>query len=126
MCYHRAQTRPECANIFALDSNDLEAMSLQGSGEIVALEIFRRVPCNGDVIVINQQLHIEPLGNCKASSLGVVAFLLGPIRAQAEDGFVSICQGDTIHEWPKGSEYMRPKLEFYKRTTYVPDAQRKT
>lgn len=43
---------PERVNVFTLNLDDLQTMTLERLLQLVALEVFRRVASNGDIIVI--------------------------------------------------------------------------
>ena len=76
------------------------AADLEGLLDIVALEVLRGVAGDGDVVVVDHQLHVDVTGSSKARGLGVVALLLRTIRAQAPRNLVRVGHGHTIHHRP--------------------------
>ena len=98
------QTAPERIDVLSLDGHNLEAVTFESLGEIVSLEVFRGVTSDGNVIVVNEEFDVEVLSNRQPSSLCVVTLLLRSIRAQAEDDFVAVGQGDTINHGPHVSK----------------------
>ena len=52
------EASPELINILALDGDDLQAVAGKRLGQVVALEVLRRVASNGDVVVVNDELDI--------------------------------------------------------------------
>lgn len=74
-----ADGTPQGVYIFSLNSDYLQSMSFKGLGQVVTLEIFRRMSRNGNVVVINEQLDIESLSDSKTGGFRVVAFLLRPV-----------------------------------------------
>ena len=79
-------------------------MTLEGLGEIVSLEVVGRVAGDGNIIVIDDEFDVEVLSDCQSSSLSVVALLLRSIRSQAEDGLVTVGQGNTVNHRPHVSK----------------------
>lgn len=123
-----ADSAPESINILALHGKHLETMAFQRFRKIIPLKIFRGMPGDSDVIIIDKQLHVEILRDSEPGCLSVVSFLLRPIGAQAEHGLVTVGERDTVHERPtpyksSGDELC---LVMYRRTTYVPDALKRT
>jgi hypothetical protein len=55
---------------------------------------------NGDIVVVNQQLHIDVVSHRKPGRFSIIAFLLGAIGPQAEHGFARVSQGHTIDVGP--------------------------
>jgi hypothetical protein len=56
------------------------------------------------VVVVDQQLHVEPVGHRKAGRLGVIPLLLGAVGAQAHQHPIGIRQGQAVHERPEVAE----------------------
>ena len=71
---------PEGINVLTVHGNDLEAVTLKGLGAVVALEVLRRVASNGNVVVVDDKLHIQTLRDRQPGSLGIVSFLQSPGR----------------------------------------------
>ena len=86
-------------------------MSSKRLVEVVALEVLRRVSCDSDVVIIQDQLHVEILGDCQSGSLSVISFLLGTIRPQHKDDLVLIGKRDTIDERPHVTQTARRELD---------------
>lgn len=82
-------------------------MALKCTSNVETLEVLGRVPSDGDVIVVDDDLYVQLLGNSEAGSLGVVALLLRAIGAEAKDYFVSVCHGDAVHHCPHVAEAAR-------------------
>ena len=74
------ETTPEGIDVLSLDSHDLEAMTRESLGEIVSLEVHRRMASNGNIIVVDEEFDVEVLSDCQPSSLCIVTLLLGSIR----------------------------------------------
>jgi hypothetical protein len=55
---------------------------------------------NGDIVVVNQQLHIDVVGHGETGRFSIVAFLLGTVGTEAENGFARVCQGHTVDVGP--------------------------
>jgi len=79
-------------------------MTLESLGEIVSLEVFRRVTGNGNVIVVDEKFDVEILSDCKPSGLRVVTLLLRSIGTQAKNGLVAVGQCNTINHGPHVSK----------------------
>jgi len=94
------QTSPEGINVLPLDGHNLKAMTLESLGEIVSLEVLRRMTGNGNVVVVDEEFYVEILSDCKPSGLCVVTFLLRSIGTQAKDDLVTIGQSDTVNHGP--------------------------
>ena len=92
---------PESINIFALYGEDLEAVTLEGLADFVALEILGGMTSNGYVVIVDKELYVEALRDSETSSFCVVSFLLRTIRTQTEDGLVLVRYGDTVDERPR-------------------------
>ena len=107
---------PECVYVLALNRNDLETMSGERLGDLVAFEIFRWVSSDGDIVVINDEFHIQFLGNCEASRLSVVSLLLGAIGAKTEDILVAISKRDAVNHRPHVSETARREFDTWRKT----------
>jgi hypothetical protein len=98
------ETSPESIDVLSLNCHDFEAVTLKSLGEIISLEVFRRVACNSDVIVIDEDFDVEVLSDSQPSSLCVVALLLRSIRTQTEDGLFTVSKGDAINHGPHVSK----------------------
>ena len=59
---------------------------------------------DGDVVVVDHQLHGQAVGHGETGRLGVVPLLLGPVGAQAEQGAAGVGQGHPVHEGPQVAE----------------------
>lgn len=70
-----AKSSPESIDVFAIHSHDLEAVTLEGLGNLVALKVLGRVTGDGDIVVVDDQLHVQALRDCETGGLGVVSFL---------------------------------------------------
>lgn len=79
-------------------------MSLEGLGDIVSLEVLGGVSSYSDIVVIDDKLDVETLGDRQSGRLRVISFLLGAIGAQTEDGFVLVGKCDTIDKGPASGE----------------------
>lgn len=101
MCYDSADTAPQLIEVLALHSDDFQSVAGQSLGDVVSREVLRWVSGDSYVIVIDEELDVQALRNSKPGSLGVVAFLLRAVGAQAEDGLVAIGEGDTVDERPR-------------------------
>jgi hypothetical protein len=55
---------------------------------------------DGDVIVIDDELDVQAFCNRESRSFGVVAFLLGTVRAETEDGLIAVGEGYTVDHRP--------------------------
>lgn len=55
---------------------------------------------DSDVIVINDELDVQTLRNRKSGSFGVIAFLLRTIRAETEDGLITVGEGYAVDQCP--------------------------
>jgi len=98
------ETGPEGIDVLSLDSHDLEAVTLESLGEIVSLEIFGRVTGDGDIVVVDDEFDVEVLSDCQPSGLCIVTLLLRSVGTQAEDGFVTVGQGNTVNHGPHVSK----------------------
>ena len=98
------ETSPEGIDVLPLDSDDLEAMTLESLGKIVSLEVVGGVTSDGNVIIVDEEFDVEVLSDCQPSSLCVVTLLLRPIRTQTEEYFVAVGQGDTVDHGPHVSK----------------------
>jgi hypothetical protein len=107
---------PESINVFTLNGNDLETVTLEGLVELVALQVFGGVSRNGDVIVIKEKLNIQVLGDGKTSSLRIVTLLLGSIRAEQEHSLVLISHSDTVDKRPHMAEATRGEFHARRKT----------
>lgn len=105
------ETGPESVDVLSLNCHNFEAVALKSLGEIVSLEVLRRVTGNGDVIVVDEEFDVEVLSDCQSSSLRVVALLLRSIRTQTEDGLVTVGQGDAINHGPHVSKAAGGELD---------------
>lgn len=91
---------PESIDILTINSNDLQAMALERLLDIESFEVLGRMTRNSNIIVINQDLDVQVLGNGQACSFSIVAFLLGAIRAEAENGLISVGEGNSVDHGP--------------------------
>ena len=87
-----------------MDSYDLEAVTLEGLGEIVSFEVVGRVTGDGNVVVVDDEFDVEVLSDCQPSGLCVVTLLLRSVGTQAEDDFVTVGQGNTVNHGPHVSK----------------------
>jgi len=94
-----------------LDSHDFETVTLKSLGEIVSLEVFRRVTGDGDVVVVNEDFDIEILSDREPSGFRVVTLLLRSVRTQAEDDLVTVGQGDAVNHRPHVSKTARGEFD---------------
>ena len=102
---------PECVDVFALNRNDFEAVAGERLGQLVTFEILGRVSSNGDIVVINEELHIQALRNRQTSRLSVVSLLLRAIGAKTENSLVAIGKCYAVDHWPHVSEAARGKFD---------------
>ena len=75
-----AHSTPKGIDVLTIHGNDLETVALKGLGNIVALEVLRRVASDGDIVVVDDKLHVETLRDRQPGSLGIVSFLQSPGR----------------------------------------------
>jgi hypothetical protein len=87
-----------------LDSDHLKTVAGERLFKVIAFQVFGWMPCDGDIIVIDDDFYVQVLRNGQASRLGVVAFLLRTIGAKTEDSLVTIGKGDAIDHGPQMSE----------------------
>ena len=107
---------PESIDIFALNSNYLKTVAGERLGDLIAFEILGRVSGNGDIVVINDELHIQALRNCQASRLGIISFLLRAVRTKTENSFVAIGERDAVDHGPHVSEATRGEFDTWRKT----------
>lgn len=100
MIYSGAYTSPQRIEIFPLDRENFESVPFECFRYIVSFQVFRRVPSNCDVIVVDKNLDVESLGNCEPCSFSIVTFLLRSIRAKTENGLVAVSERDTVDKRP--------------------------
>jgi hypothetical protein len=101
---HVHETGPEGIDVLSLNGYDLQAVTPKGLSEIVSLEVFRRMSGNSDVVIVDEELNVEILGDSEPSSFCVVALLLRSIGTQAEDSFVTVGQSNPVNHRPHVSE----------------------
>ena len=75
-----AHSTPKGINVLTIHGNDLETVTLKGLGDIVALAVLRRVARDGNIVVVDDKLHIQTLRDSQPGSLGIVSFLQSPGR----------------------------------------------
>ena len=73
-----AKASPESVNVLAIDGDDLQTVYGQRLADLVALQVLRGVAGDGDVVIVDDQLHVEVLCDGETRRLGVVAFLSSP------------------------------------------------
>ena len=74
--------------------------NLEGLLDVVALEVIGRVAGNGDVVIVNHELHVEVASRREARRLRVIALLLRSVRAQAPCDLVGIRHRHSVHHRP--------------------------
>lgn len=105
---HRAIQR---VDVLALGADNVEAVAFQGSGDVKALQVLRRVSGDRDIVVVNEQLDVEVPGHSNACSLGVVSFLLGTIGTQHDDVLILVGHRDTVDHGPHVTETTGAELD---------------
>jgi hypothetical protein len=98
--YSGAYTTPQRIEILPLDSENFESVPFECFRYTVSFQVFRRVPSNCDIIVVNEKFDVESLGNCEPSRFSIVAFLLRTIRAKAENSLVTVSERNTVDKRP--------------------------
>jgi hypothetical protein len=116
VCDHFCKCSPKSIDIFTLDSDHLEAMAEKGLLHLIAFQIVGWVPSDGDVVVVDDDLHVKILCNRESSRLCVVAFLLRAIGTKTEDGLVAVGKCDTIDQGPHMSEAPRREFDTWRET----------
>lgn len=109
---------PEGVDVFTLYSEDLETMSLERLLQFVSLEIIGGMACDGDVVVINQELNVQALRNGKTSSLCIVTLLLRTIGTETKDDFIPVGEGDTVYVWPHVAKTTRRELDAWSEAEF--------
>ena len=79
--------------VFPIPFQHGQAVTFQGFLHAEAAQILGRMTGNGDIVVIDQQLHIDVVRHRQPGRLGIVTFLLGTVRPQTENGF--------YRDWPE-------------------------
>lgn len=106
-----SETGPEGIDVLSLDSHDFEAVTLKSFGEIVSFEVLRWMASNGNVIVVDKEFDVEVLSDRQPSSLCIITLLLRSIRTQAEDGLVTVGQGNAVNHRPHVSKASGGELD---------------
>lgn len=100
MSDRRGNSTPKTVNVFPLSDDNLQAVSFQGPANVKALHIVGRVTGDGDVVIVNEKLDIDILGDGETSCLCIVTLLLRAIRPKAENDLVPIGKRNAINERP--------------------------
>ena len=87
-----------------MDSDYLKTVAEECLLQLIAFQVFGWVTSDGDIIVIDDDLHVQVLCNRESSRLSIVAFLLRAIRTKTEDILVAIGKRDAIDQGPHMSE----------------------
>jgi len=115
---HFYKCSPESIDIFTLDSDHLKAVSGKCPVQLKAFQILGWVPSDGDIIVVDDELHVKILCNCESSRLCVIAFLLRAIGTKTEDSLVAIGECDTIDQGPHMSETSRREFDAWRESEF--------
>jgi hypothetical protein len=75
-------------------------VATQGTGDIVAWQVNARVPSDSDVIIVDQNLHVEVVGDGDSSRFSIVTFLLGTVRTETKDSFAPLADSDAVDKGP--------------------------
>jgi hypothetical protein len=106
----------ETINVLAIALQHLQAMAFQGLANAETRQISRRMPGDGDIVIVNNDLYVEMLSDGKAGGFSIVAFLLGAIRPQTEHRFARVTQGHTIDIRPHMTKSPRAELNPWSQT----------
>jgi hypothetical protein len=77
----------------------------------IALQVLRGMSSNGDVIIIDQQFHVQALSNSQPRCLRVVAFLLRTVRAETEHNLVAVGDRHAIDHCPQMTKTVRREFD---------------
>lgn len=66
---------------------------------------------NGDVVVIEEELDVQALGDSETGSLSVVTLLLRAVRAEEDDRLALVSKGNTVDHGPGVTETARGELD---------------
>ena len=103
--------RPEGGNVLTVHYHYLEAVSLERLCDVIAFEVLGGMSGNCDVIVIDEELHVEFLRDGQSGGFGVVTLLLGAIRAEQEHRLVPVGECDAVDEGPQVAETAGGELD---------------
>jgi len=93
-------------------------MPFQSLAQLVTLEIFRRVTSNCNVIVVDEQLDVQTLGNSKPCGFCVVTLLLRSIRTQTENLLAGVGESNTIDQRPYVAKTARGEFDSGSETKF--------
>jgi hypothetical protein len=113
---HFCKCSPKSIDIFTLDSDHLEAVAEKRLLHLIAFQIVGWVPSDGDVIVVDDDLHVKILCNRESSRLCVVTFLLRAIGTKTEEGLVAVGKCDAIDQGPHMSKAPRREFDTWRET----------
>ena len=96
----------------------LQAVAGQGPGQVVAGHVVLRVARDRDIVVVDEDLHIQLLGDRQARRFGVVAFHLGAVGAEHDDRLVRVRHGDAIAKCPEVAEAAGSEFDAGRQTLF--------
>mmetsp|Transcript_82863 Transcript_82863/g.208762 ORF Transcript_82863/g.208762 Transcript_82863/m.208762 type:complete len:219 (-) Transcript_82863:339-995(-) len=100
----------DCVQILAVNVHSLDAVAPEGLGDVVTFQVLRRMPRDGDIVVVNEKLDVQPLRGRKAGSLRCVALHLGAIRTENANGLAGLSETDAIGHGPDVAQAARAEL----------------
>mmetsp|Transcript_53362 Transcript_53362/g.114692 ORF Transcript_53362/g.114692 Transcript_53362/m.114692 type:complete len:434 (+) Transcript_53362:325-1626(+) len=89
----------------------LDVVSLEGLANVIASEVLRRVAGNGDIIVVNEKLHVQPICGSDARSLRCVALHLGAVGTEGTDHLFGAAHRNAVNHWPHVAQAAGAELD---------------
>jgi len=97
----RRHARVKSVKVFAFARIHLQSMPAQGASQVKTGQILGRMTADGDVVVIQQQFHIQSACHGETGRLRIVALHLRAIRTKNKHHLVRIGHGNAIGEGPQ-------------------------
>lgn len=79
-------------------------MSRQCLLDVEALQVLGWMAGDSDVVIVNDKLDVQVLGDCKSGGLGIVTLLLRAVGTEHKHGLLAVCKRNPIDEGPDMTE----------------------
>mmetsp|Transcript_59773 Transcript_59773/g.155227 ORF Transcript_59773/g.155227 Transcript_59773/m.155227 type:complete len:463 (+) Transcript_59773:714-2102(+) len=103
--------RVQRVDVFAVDVLAGHALPGERLAQVEALEVLRGVPRDRHVVVVDEELHRQAVGDGEARCLSVVALHLRAIRAEAAHDLPRLRPADAVEVPPQVPEAARTELD---------------
>ena len=87
--------------VFAVAGIHREAVAPERGLDAKPLHVVAGVSGDGHVVVVDEQLDVEPLGHGVPGGFGIAAFLLRAVAAEQDHGFVRVGGGHAVDMAPQ-------------------------